>query len=88
MFTRVIVSYGLLALAGSAWAADMEAGKAKVQQVCAKCHEAGDWKGKSEGEIQSKIQSVVAGKVKHPKKLDLTEADIGNIAAYWASAGG
>jgi cytochrome c553 len=57
-----------------------------VQQICSKCHEAGDWKGKSEAEIQGKIQNVVAGKTKHPKKLDLTDADIANIAAYWASA--
>lgn len=81
-----MVSCILLAAAGAAVAADVEAGKAKVQQICSKCHEVGDWKGKSEAQIQGKIQNVVAGKTKHPKKLDLTDADVANIAAYWASA--
>ena len=86
MFKQVMVSCILLAAAGAAVAADVEAGKAKVQQICSKCHEVGDWKGKSEAQIQGKIQNVVAGKTKHPKKLDLTDADVANIAAYWASA--
>ncbi len=85
MFTRTIVSCALLTLTGGATAADLEAGKAKVEQVCGKCHEAADWKGKSEAEIRSRIQDVLAGKTKHPKKLDVTDADIANIAAYWAS---
>ena len=86
MFKQVMVSCILLAAAGAAVAADVEAGKAKVQQICSKCHEVGDWKGKSEAQIQGKIQNVVAGKTKHPKKLDLTDADVANIASYWASA--
>ncbi|HEY6922468.1 MAG TPA: hypothetical protein VI653_03285 [Steroidobacteraceae bacterium] len=88
MFTRMIVSCALLILAGGATAADIEAGKAKVRQVCSKCHEDADWKGKSEAEIQGKIQAVVAGKMKHPKKLDVTDTDIANIAAYWAHGPG
>jgi len=28
----------------------------------------------------------LSGKTKHPKKLDLTDADMANIAAYWATA--
>jgi len=85
MFMRMIVSCVMLTVGAVATAADIDAGKAKVQQICSKCHEAADWKGKSEAEIQGKIQGVVAGKTKHPKKLDLTEGDIANIAAYWAS---
>ena len=88
MSKRIMVACAVLVIGGNAMAADLEAGKAKVQQVCSKCHETDDWKGKSAAEIQSKIQNVVAGKTKHPKKLDLTDADIGNIAAYWAGAGG
>jgi cytochrome c553 len=86
MFKRVMVSCALAALVGNAVAADVDAGKAKVQQICSKCHETGDWKGKSAQEIQGKIQNVVAGRTKHPKKLDLSDADVANIAAYWASA--
>jgi mono/diheme cytochrome c family protein len=82
------MSLALTLLGGiaSATAADVEAGKAKVQQICSECHEAGDWKGKSEAELQAKISSVVAGKVKHPKKLQLTDAEVADVAAYWASA--
>jgi cytochrome c553 len=86
MFKQLMASCVLLTTAAVATAADADAGKAKVQQVCSKCHEVGDWKGKSATEIQGKIQNVVAGKTKHPKKLDLTDADVANIAAYWASA--
>jgi mono/diheme cytochrome c family protein len=69
----------------AAGAADIEAGKAKVQQVCSECHAPEDWKGKSEAQIQGKIGDVVSGKVKHKKKLQLTDAEIADIAAYWAS---
>ena len=86
MFKQVMASGVLLVAAAVATAADVDAGKAKVQQVCGKCHEVGDWKGKSAAEIQGKIQNVLAGKTKHPKKLDLTDADVANVAAYWASA--
>jgi cytochrome c553 len=88
MLNRVIVSCTLLMMSGIAAAdtADTDAGKAKVQAICSKCHETGDWKGQSAAQIQAKIQNVVAGKTKHPKKLDLTDADIANVAAYWATA--
>jgi mono/diheme cytochrome c family protein len=89
MSRRLIgMSLALVLLGGtaSATAADAEAGKAKVQQICSECHEAADWKGKSEADLQAKISSVVAGKVKHPKKLQLSDAEIANVAAYWASA--
>ena len=89
MSTRLVgmsLAFALLGGALDAAAADVEVGKAKVQQVCSECHEAADWKGKSEADLQAKIGSVVAGKVKHPKKLQLTDAEIAGIAAYWASA--
>lgn len=85
MFKQVMVSCVLLTAAAVATAADVDAGKAKVQQICSKCHEVGDWKGKSAAEIQGKIQNVLAGKTKHPKKLDLTDADVANIAEYWSA---
>lgn len=88
MFTRILVCCAMIACACRATAADLDAGKAKVQQICGKCHEAADWKGQSEAQIQGKIQGVVAGKTQHPKKLDLTDADVANIAAYWASTTG
>lgn len=77
----------LLGMTGVVQAADVTAGKQKVDAVCAECHEPADWKDSSEAELQALIKDAVAGKVKHPKKLQLSEADIANIAAYWASAG-
>ena len=77
----------LICAAGAAHAADASAGKAKVDTAaCSQCHEVADWKGKSEADLQGLIKEVVGGKVKHPKKLQLSEADIANIAAYWSSA--
>ena len=79
-----------LALAGQAGladAADVAAGKAKVDEVCAECHEAADWKGTAEAELAKLIDGVAKGTTKHAKKkLELTDADVANIAAYWASA--
>jgi len=86
MLNRMIVSCVLLAMSTVASAADVDAGKAKVQAICGKCHETGDWKGQSAAQIQGKIQNVVSGKTKHKQKLTLTDAEMENIAAYWASA--
>jgi cytochrome c553 len=76
----------LLGATSGAAAADVEAGRAKVEHSCSKCHETADWKGKSEAQLQSMIEAVADGKAKHKKKLNLTSEDIANIAAYWAAA--
>ena len=81
-----ICAAGLLfaATLQTAAAADTPAGKTLTQQQgCANCHLPEDWKGNSEAQMQSKISAVVAGKHKHPKKLDLTQSQIADIAAYW-----
>lgn len=67
--------------------ADPVAGKAKSDQMCATCHGPADWKGRSQAELQGKISDVVAGKVPHNKKLQLSQQEIADIAAYWASVG-
>ncbi len=71
---------------GIALAADIAAGKAEVDKVCGACHESADWKGKSAAQLEAQIKAVVAGKTRHPKKLDLSEAQIADVAAYWSSA--
>jgi mono/diheme cytochrome c family protein len=68
-----------------ATAADPASGKAEVDKVCGACHQPADWKGKNAGEIETQIKGVLAGKTKHPKKLVLTDAQIADVAAYWAS---
>ena len=70
---------------GAAVAADVDAGKAEVDKVCGNCHIPSDWKGKTAAQLETQIKAVVSGKTKHPKKLDLTDAQIADVAAYWAA---
>lgn len=86
MHRRFIATIGLVALlaaTASASAADVLAGRQAAQAKCQTCHEADDWEGESAASLQSLISDIVAGKVKHKQKIDLSAADIQNIAAYW-----
>ena len=65
-------------------AADVAAGRAAAQAKCVQCHEADDWDGESAASLESIMRDIAAGKVKHKTKLDLTPAEMANIAAYWA----
>jgi mono/diheme cytochrome c family protein len=64
-------------------AADVQAGKAASQAKCIECHEADDWEGESAASLESLMRDIVAGKVKHKRPLQLSAAEIGDIAAYW-----
>ncbi len=92
MKTRIVIAAVAAAIgfSGGAFAADVAAGKAKVEGICIDCHEDGKndehFKGKSSAQLEAAIKDVVAGKVKHKKKnMPLTDADIANIAAYLSS---
>jgi cytochrome c553 len=67
-------------------AADTQAGKA-ASQKCIQCHEADDWEGEDAASLESLIKDIMAGKVKHKTRIDLTPAEIANIAAYWETGG-
>lgn len=83
--TRCMLS--LVLFAPGAWAADVATGKAIAQAKCAACHQPADWSGETAASLQSLIGDVVSGKVKHHKaKVELTDTDIANVAAYWLSA--
>ena len=69
----------------SAQAADSQAGRA-ASQKCVQCHEADDWEGESVASLESLIGDIVAGKVKHRKPLQLTPAEVADIAAYWGQS--
>ena len=86
MKTRTIVLAAAMALgfSGAALAGDAAAGKDKAAS-CAKCHEPADFAGQAAGDIEAKIKDIVAGKAKHKSKLTLSDADIGDIAAYFAT---
>lgn len=70
----------------SVLAADVQAGKAASQAKCVECHEADDWEGESAASLQSLIGDIVAGKVKHKRPLQLTAAEVADIAAYWGES--
>lgn len=68
-----------------AQAADPTAGR-NAAAACAECHEPKDWEGESQAALESLIRDVVQGAVKHSRKISLSDAEIANIAAYWAAA--
>lgn len=87
MLKESIAAAVLVSWATVAGAADVAAGKATAQAKCVECHEADDWEGESAASLQALISDIVAGKVKHKKKIELTPAEIANIAAYWGQGG-
>jgi cytochrome c553 len=72
---------------GLARAADVQAGRSAAQNKCGECHAADDWEGEDAASLESLIRDIVAGKVKHKSKLELSAAEIANIAAYWGHGG-
>jgi cytochrome c553 len=77
----------LLSWGGAALSADVAAGQAKADEACGDCHDPADWEGESAAAIEGMIKDVVAGKVKHKGKIELSEAEIANIAAFWGGGG-
>lgn len=75
----------LVVASDAIYAADIAAGKTAAQAKCSQCHEADDWQGESAASLESLIRDIVAGKVKHKNKLELSEQEIANIAAFWGS---
>ncbi len=87
MLRESIAAAVALSWAGACGAADVAAGKAAAQAKCVECHEADDWEGESAASLEALIADIVAGKVKHKKKIELSPAEIANIAAYWGQGG-
>jgi mono/diheme cytochrome c family protein len=81
---RILLATAWL-LAVPAYAADSAAGQKIFQARCAACHQLKSFAGKPEAELQTAIKGIVAGSVKHPKKLTLGPADIDDVASYIAS---
>jgi len=72
------------AFSAPASAADSAAGQKTFESVCAACHQLKSYAGKSESDLVTQLNGIVAGSVKHPKKLTLSSTDIANVAAYIA----
>ncbi len=73
----------LFCASGAVQAADAQAGRSAAQSKCVQCHEADDWEGEDAASLESLIRDIVAGKIKHKGKLELSATEIANIAAYW-----
>jgi len=81
----VAATAAALALAfGTAQAGDAAAGKAKAE-ACADCHAPEDFAGADVAELTQAIKDVASGSVKHKAKVELSDADAADIAAYWAA---
>jgi mono/diheme cytochrome c family protein len=65
-------------------AADIQAGRIAAESKCAGCHAVDDWEGEDAASLESLMRDIVAGKVKHKRKLELSPAEMADIAAYWA----
>jgi mono/diheme cytochrome c family protein len=83
---RALAAAGLVLACATVAAADVEAGKATANARCIQCHEADDWDGEGAASLESLIRDIVAGKVKHKQKIELSPAEIADIAAYWAES--
>jgi cytochrome c553 len=97
----VAVPAALLAFAAAASAADMEAGKATVEVVCAACHGANgisvsdtipNLAGQRPGYLQAQLKALKEGSRKNPVMnaiaAQLSATDIENVAAWFASQPG
>jgi cytochrome c553 len=71
---------------GTAQAGDAAAGKAKAE-ACADCHDPADFAGEDAAALTQAIKDVAGGKTKHKSKIDVSDADAADIAAYWAKGG-
>jgi mono/diheme cytochrome c family protein len=83
---KALVGAGLLFVSASIVAADADAGKATANARCIQCHDADDWDGEDAASLESLIRDIVAGKVKHKQKIELSPAEVANVAAYWAES--
>jgi cytochrome c553 len=85
--TIALLALPLAALSGAALAGDVEAGKAKAE-FCMECHFEDDFAGQSAAEIEALIRAALAGEIKHDAEIkDLAEADIPDVAAWFAHEG-
>jgi mono/diheme cytochrome c family protein len=82
---QAIAASSALAAAMPAYAADSAAGQKIFETTCAGCHKLSSYAGKSDADLQTTLNGIVGGTVKHPKKLTLNAADIANVAAYISS---
>jgi cytochrome c553 len=98
---KAFAAVTLAGLMPLAWAADLEAGRAKVQSVCAACHGANgqsvsdtipNLAGQKAAYLENQLKALRDGSRKNPTMgaiaAQLSNDDIANLAAYFASLPG
>jgi mono/diheme cytochrome c family protein len=86
--SRIVVAtaaVGMFAAYIPAYSADSAAGQKIFSGTFAACHQLKSYAGKSDSDLETQVKGIVAGTIKHPKKLTLSDADIANVAAYISS---
>jgi len=69
-------------------AGDVAAGKTAFDANCGECHYEDDFAGESVDDIKGMIDGIKSGEVEHKGSEEMaavSDADLANIAAYWAS---
>ncbi len=85
LYTRRAAALGCLRQI-PAHAADSAAGQKIFAGTCAACHQLQEtMRANRKPSYETQIKGIVAGTVKHPKKLTLSADDIANVATYIAS---
>jgi len=88
----LVLSASVMAIAS--WAgsahADAAAGKKQFTDVCAECHEVGDFAGEKSADLTASLKKIVAGGnmqngKPHKKALKLSDAEIADLAAYMSA---
>ena len=84
-WVAMMLATGALAFSGAALAGDAAAG-AKKADACLDCHEpAADFAGQKADAIAASIKTALAANSQHKPKLTLTDADVADIAAFFAT---
>ncbi len=86
LYSFFIVVAALLCTS-AAHAGDAAAGKTVFDAKCAECHYADDFAGESESVIAGLVAEARSGAFEHedPSVTEISDADVANIVAYWAS---
>ena len=87
LVTASVAAAGLVGF-GNAALADAAAGKKTFDDICSECHETADFEGEDLKAQTATIKEIVAGQKKHKKKLELTDQQISDLSAYFASQPG
>ena len=81
----VLMAAGLLSTAASG--ADLAAGKARFNSICAECHDSADFEGEDVNALADTLRRISHGEMKHKKSFSMTDQQIADVAAYMASGG-